>query len=99
MAGPAFTILACFLLGLGRSMATTTAETTTTQKPTAWANEMLTELSQFTGKQRSHDDYVDSFSQAAKYLLEQGFFAGEHKEVDDDFESEYNQPIENPYAA
>ena len=70
-----------------------------TQKPTAWANEMLTELSQFTGKQRSHDDYVDSFSQAAKYLLEQGFFAGEHKEVDDDFESEYNQPIENPYAA
>lgn len=69
------------------------------QKPTSWANEMLTELCQFTGKQRSRDDYVDSSAQAWKFLLEQGFFAGEHKDDDEDDETEHNSPKQNPYAA
>lgn len=70
-----------------------------TQKPSSWANEFLTELGQFTGKQRSRDDYVDSAANAWKFLLEQGFFAGEHKQDDDEIESEYNKPQINPYAA
>lgn len=70
-----------------------------TQKPTSWANEFLTELCQFTGKQKSRDDYVDSASQAWKFLLEQGFFAGEHKDVEDETDEGYNAPRENPYAA
>jgi len=69
------------------------------QKPTSWANEMLTEMCQFTGKQRSRDDYVDSSAQAWKFLLEQGFFAGEHKDDDSEDDDDYNTPRENPYAA
>jgi len=69
------------------------------QKPTSWANEMITELCQFTGKQRSRDDYVDSAGMAWKFLLEQGYFAGEHKQTEDDYEDDYQESAGNPYAA
>jgi hypothetical protein len=70
--------------------------------PVKWAREMLLQMEQFPAGE--HDDYVDTFTQAAIYLQRSEHLQMEKVEIskDDVEERDYNTEKKrrrNPYAA
>lgn len=63
-----------------------------------WARPFLTQLSKFSLVSAGHDDYVDAFTQALRFLRDKGLLALPMAEEDDAPESQpYGPRAKNPY--
>ena len=65
-------------------------------KPISWAKPFLDNLDQFPNVE--HDEYTDTFTQAAIYLRDTGWLDLEYCEPEEEEDVEPKAPKENPYA-
>jgi len=68
-------------------------------RPISWAEPMLNQVCTFSGKGTiAHDDYVDSFSQAIRYLADGFRISATVKPKPEEYDPKENKPVQNPYA-
>jgi predicted phage terminase large subunit-like protein len=68
-------------------------------RPVSWAEAMLAQVCTFAGKGTiAHDDYVDSFTQAVRYIVDSYRVSVTVKPKPEEFDPETDRRISNPYG-